>query len=113
MPQQILMAEQLHVSQQPQNDVFAYENHVLFRSYVVNDYVLQQLMCICLTCNCRLLGFMNSIDNKLPNVTKTFVDKLLSKLVKKCFRINFFKLHYYQNGVQFTSLNHYGTLKVK
>jgi hypothetical protein len=21
--------------------------------------------------------------------------------------------HYYQNGVQFTSLNHYGTLKVK
>jgi hypothetical protein len=22
-------------------------------------------------------------------------------------------LHYYQSGVQFTSLNHYGTLKVK
>jgi hypothetical protein len=34
---------------------------------------------------------MNYVDNKLLSVTKSFVGKLLSKLVKKCFRINFFK----------------------
>ncbi len=35
---------------------------------------------------------MNFFDSKLPSVTKSYVDKLLSKLMKKCYRINFFKL---------------------
>jgi hypothetical protein len=35
---------------------------------------------------------MNSVDSKLPSVTKSFVDKLLRRLVKKCYGINFFKL---------------------
>jgi hypothetical protein len=34
---------------------------------------------------------MNSVDNKLLSVTKSFVDKLVSMFVKKCFRIDFFK----------------------
>ncbi len=40
----------------------------------------------------HLRGFMNFVDNKLLSVTKSFIDKLLNKLVEKCFRIDFFKL---------------------
>ncbi len=40
----------------------------------------------------HLGGFMNYVDSKLPRVTKYFANKSFTKLVKKCFRINFFKL---------------------
>ncbi len=39
-----------------------------------------------------LLGFMNSTNTKLLNVTKSFVNKSFNKLVKKSFGIDFFKL---------------------
>ncbi len=45
------MVEQLHVFQQPQNDVLVYENHVLFQYYFVNDCFFQKSMCIFLACN--------------------------------------------------------------
>jgi hypothetical protein len=37
-------------------------------------------------------GFMNFVDSKFPSVTKSFIDKSLNKLVKKCFGTRFFKL---------------------
>jgi len=39
-----------------------------------------------------LLDFKKFIDIKFLRVTKSFVDKSLNKLVKKCFRMGFFKL---------------------
>jgi hypothetical protein len=35
---------------------------------------------------------MNLVDNKFPSVNKSSVDKSFNKLMKKCFKINFFKL---------------------
>ncbi len=40
-------------------------------------------------------GFMNYVDSKLPRVTKSFVNKSFTKVVRKCFRINFFKLEHF------------------
>jgi hypothetical protein len=40
----------------------------------------------------HLGGFMNNVDSKLLRVTQSFVNKSFTKLVKKCFRISFFKL---------------------
>jgi hypothetical protein len=40
-------------------------------------------------------GFNNFVDNRFPWVTKSFVNKSLSKLVKKCSRMGFFKLARY------------------
>ncbi len=37
-------------------------------------------------------GFKNSVDSKFPRVTKSFVDKLLSKLVKNVLELTFSKL---------------------
>jgi len=35
---------------------------------------------------------MNSMDNKFPSVNNSSIDKLFNELVKKCFKIDFFKL---------------------
>jgi hypothetical protein len=35
---------------------------------------------------------MNYVDSKFPRVNKSSIDKSFNKLVKKCFRIDFFKL---------------------
>jgi hypothetical protein len=42
----------------------------------------------------RLLNSINFVERRFPRVTKSFVDKIFKKLVKKCFGINFFKLAY-------------------
>ncbi len=39
----------------------------------------------------HLWGFMNFVNNKLPRVTKSFINKSQNKLVKKSCGINFFK----------------------
>jgi hypothetical protein len=44
-----------------------------------------------ITYNC-FLGFINSIDSWFPKVAKSSIDESLNKLVKKCYRIDFFKL---------------------
>jgi hypothetical protein len=38
------------------------------------------------------LGFKFFVNSRFPRVTKSLVDKLLNKLMKKCFGIDFFKL---------------------
>jgi hypothetical protein len=35
------------------------------------------------------------VESKLPSVTKSFVNKSLRRLIKKCFGTSFFKLVYY------------------
>ncbi len=45
------MAEQLLVSKQLENNVFAYVNHLLLQSHFVNDCFLQYSIHICLTCS--------------------------------------------------------------
>jgi hypothetical protein len=37
-------------------------------------------------------GFMNFVDSKFPSVTKSYVNKSLNKLVRKCYGTRFFKL---------------------
>ncbi len=46
----------------------------------------------CLKLHSHFQGFKNHVDVKFPRVIKSSVDKLLSKHVKKCFEIGFFKL---------------------
>jgi hypothetical protein len=41
MPKWHQMVEQLPMSQQPQNQVFAYDNHLLFWYDIFNDYLSQ------------------------------------------------------------------------
>jgi hypothetical protein len=50
MPQELLIVEQLHVFEQPQNHVFVHVNHLLLQSYFVNDCFSQQLIHICSAC---------------------------------------------------------------
>jgi hypothetical protein len=40
----------------------------------------------------RLWGFKNYVDNKFSRVIKSSINKLLSKLVKNCYGMGFFKL---------------------
>ncbi len=46
----------------------------------------------CLKLHNHFQGCKNYVDVKFPRVIKSSIDKLLSKLVKKCFEIGFFKL---------------------
>jgi hypothetical protein len=40
----------------------------------------------------KVIYSINFVDRRLPRVTKSFIDKSFNKLIKKCFRIDFFKL---------------------
>jgi hypothetical protein len=56
----------------------------------------------------KILHTLRASKLNLPNK----IEDLQSVHIIKLIRINPIT-HYYQSGVQFTSLNHYGTLKVK
>jgi len=50
---------------------------------------------------------MNNV-NSMPK--KNVIENMINLITQHSY---FDRNHYYQSGVQFTSLNHYGTLKVK
>ncbi len=61
-----------------------------FDTLFLNSYGTQ--VCSLGVAHSCLGGFMNYVDSKLLRVTKSFVNKSFTKLVKKCFKISLFKL---------------------
>jgi transcriptional regulator of heat shock response len=58
-------------------------------------------------------GWENIFQNKIIIETNKSHKHSLIKNVNEVEKYDLTYKHYYQSGVHFTSLNHYGTLKVK